>query len=142
MSKRSLTHYSLLITHYSYIEPGRDHDVLDSKQLSRKQLRRKRPEDRYRKELKDKVLQKRRALKNLLLELIPGDQLVGDPPKDEEENPYDKRAEKSLQGLAREADEVGQVAVDLIDYRVVIPGLARPEPYPPRPAHEGADDNQ
>src|SRR5215216_2669185 len=133
---QSLIHPSPLTPHPSDIEPWCNHHVLDAEELPCEQLRRQGRKYRYREELKYHVLQQRRALEYLFIELSPGDDEVDNQPRDDEESAYDGCAEQPLPRLRCYAEQVGQVAVDLIQLNVVIPGLTWPEPDPSRPANE------
>src|ERR1700682_1914021 len=44
--------------------------------------------------------------------------------------------------LWRQADNLMQVTIALVNDRVVVPGLSGPKPDPARAANKGADDNQ
>src|SRR5205085_1071328 len=123
----------------------------------------------YREELEGQILKDARAREQLRLErvglrqpLAQGTRLrqilkperpaqhqpVEEEAADEEDEPDDERAEDGLEGVgvqkrhAPARDYLVQVAVAVEDHAVVIPGLPRPEPNPPRPAYEGADDDQ
>src|SRR6185295_13058652 len=74
--------------------------------------------------------------------------LVGQEPGYREEQPDGYRAEYTLPWLCpNEAQSparhyVGEVAVYLEGHSVVVPCLAGPEPDPPRPSYESADEDQ
>src|SRR5579864_1370039 len=54
---------------------------------------------------------------------------------------YDNRAENALAQVRRDAEDVRQVAIHLVDEAVVVPRLAGPEPLPSRAANKRADDD-
>src|SRR5205085_9007801 len=69
-------------------------------------------------------------------------QPVKEQPADEVETADHERAEDELARHTRDAEDFMQVAVAIIDDRVEIPTLSRPEPNPAGAAYERADDDQ
>src|ERR1044072_5130962 len=138
----SSIHPSTFILDPLYVEPWCDHHVLDAKDLPDEQFHRQADEYRYRKHLKDQVLQERRALEDFLLELAPRDDQMNDQPGNDVKRRDDDQPEYAFPGLARDAENVGQVAVDFVKLNVMVPRLAGPEPHPSRPAYERADEDQ
>src|SRR5581483_9536148 len=54
---------------------------------------------------------------------------------------HDNSAENSLAQVAGNAEQIGQVAVHLVNDAAMVPGLSRPEPLPTRPTYEGPDQD-
>src|SRR5215210_6826540 len=111
---QSLIHPSSFIPHPSDVEPWCNHHVLDAEQLPCEQLRRQRRKYCYREELEYHVLQQRRTFEYLLIELSPGDDEVNNQSRDNEESDDDDRAEQSLPRLRGYAEQIREVAVDLV----------------------------
>src|SRR5690242_19235442 len=122
----------------SYVEPGSYPHVLNAEEEPGQNLNRQRQHDDEER-LHHHILENAHARVDLAIERRPGDQLVAEDRRGHGiDTGYDS-AEDDLTDLAVNAEDVGQVAIDLEDQPVVIPRHSRPKPHPPRTADESAD---
>src|SRR6266446_887594 len=86
----------------------------------------------------DRILQQAHALVVFGI-MAPKEGVDQQAADDKEASDYDG-AENAFAPIRSDAEDVGQVDVDLVDEAVVIPRLPGPEPLPAGSANEGADE--
>src|ERR1700730_11114862 len=89
------------------------------------------------KDYQDGVLQQAFAL--IIFGVVAAIQRVHQKAADGKEATDYRGAEYGFAEVGRDAENVRQIAIDLVDEAVVIPGLPGPEPLPARTADKGAD---
>src|SRR6266850_5154708 len=87
----------------------------------------------------DRVLQQAHAL--VVFWVAAPEEGVDQQAADDKKAADDDGAENAFAPIRSDAEDVGQVDVDLVDEAIVIPGLPGPEPLPAGSANEGADEN-
>src|SRR6266446_5296022 len=118
------------------IEPWRDPDILNVEHQAQQHLDRQ-ADHGQEKDHQDGVLQQALAL--IIFRVVTPIQRVHQEAADGEEATNDRRTEDGFAQVGRDAENVRQIAVDLVDLAVVIPGLPGPEPLPAWATNEGAD---
>src|SRR6266404_4328794 len=118
------------------IEPWRDPDILNVEHQAQQHLDRQ-ADHGQEKDHQDGVLQQALAL--IIFRVVTPIQRVHQEAADGEEATDDRRTEDGFAQVGRNAENVRQIAIDLVDLAVVIPGLPGPEPLPAGTADEGAD---
>src|ERR1700720_536815 len=118
------------------VEPRRNPNIFDVEHQAQSHLEGQ-SDHGQKKDHQDGILQQALAL--IILGVVAAIQRVHDKAADGEEATDDRRTEDGFAQVGRNAKKVRQIAVDLIDLAVVIPGLPGPEPLPARTADEGAD---
>src|SRR6266403_6192224 len=73
--------------------------------------------------------------------VVTAEEGVDDQAADDKKAADDDGAENAFAPIRSDAENIGQVYVDLVDEAVVIPRLPGPEPLPAGTANEGADEN-
>src|SRR5207245_8554431 len=97
------------------------------------------PEHGQKKSHHDGILQQAHAL--VIFRVLTPEKGVNGEAAQGEKAPDYNCSEDALRPVGSDAEDVGQVAVHLVNEAVVIPGLPRPEPLPARAATEGSDEN-
>src|SRR6267143_3814450 len=120
----------------AYVEPWRDPDIFNVEHQAQHHLDWQRNHGE-KKDHQDGVLQQALAL--IIFGVVAAIQRVHQKAADGEEAADYRGTEDGFAEVGGDAEKIRQVAIDLVDQAVVIPGLPGPEPLPPWTANEGAD---
>src|SRR5215469_16229435 len=118
---------TLFIRCTSYVEPRRNPYVLDMPQQTQSHLQRQgdhgQPQKRH-----QRKLQQAHALE--ILRHFATEERVNGTPAQQIESTDNDCAEDTFADVRSDAENIGQIAVDLVDQAIVVPGLTGPEPLP------------
>src|SRR5882724_2701371 len=87
----------------------------------------------------DRILQQAHTL--VVFGVMTPEESVDLQAADDKKTADDDGAENAFAPIRSDAENIGQVNVDLVDEAIVIPGLPRPEPLPAGSANESANEN-
>src|SRR6266436_310289 len=118
------------------VEPWGDPDIFDVEHEAQEHLDGQ-ADHGEEKNHQDGVLQQALAL--IILGIIAAIQRMHEKTANGEESADNRGAEDGFAEVGGDAEKIRQIAIDLVDEAVVIPGLAGPEPLPAGAANEGAD---
>src|SRR5216684_1916780 len=118
------------------VEPRRNPDIFNVEQQAQEHLDGQ-PDHGQEKDHQDGILQQTLAL--IIFGIVAAIQRVHQKAADGEKAADYRGTEDGFAEVGGDAEKIRQVAIDLVDKAVVIPGLPGPEPLPPWTANEGAD---
>src|SRR5258708_22235971 len=120
------------------VEPWRNPDIFNVEREAQELLEGQRNNGQE-KDHQDGVLQQALAL--IIFGVVTAVQRVHQKAADGEETADYRGAEDGFAEVGGDAENVRQIAIDLVDEAIVIPGLPGPEPLPAGAADKGADGN-